>query len=86
MEAPTKWWNFKLSGRVEITLENLKVGTIYYNRTRFKEYFFFNNDFEFTNGWGGMLNANIEPKYQTLDRTYHTVYTVNGEFINHFYS
>lgn len=31
-----------------------------------------------------MLNANIEPKYQTLDRTYHTVYTVNGEFINHF--
>ena len=30
MEAPTKWWNFKFSGRVEITPENLQIGTAFY--------------------------------------------------------
>lgn len=84
MEAPTKWWNFKFSGRVEITPENLQIGTAFYNKTRFKEYFSFNNNFEFTNGWGGMLNASIEPKYQTLERTYHTVYSVNGRIYKSF--
>ena len=36
MEAPTKWWNFKFSGRVEITPENLQIGTAFYNKTRSK--------------------------------------------------
>ncbi|MFG6409906.1 MAG: hypothetical protein K1V92_02480, partial [Bacteroides acidifaciens] len=30
-------------------------------------------------GWGGMLNANFDPTYRTLDRTYHAVYNVNGQ-------
>lgn len=79
MESPAKWWRFKLSGRIEITPENTTLDGIHYNKTRFKEYFYFNNNFRFGHGWGGMLNANVEPTYRTLDRTYHAVYNVSGQ-------
>ncbi len=78
MESPVKWWRFKLSGRVEITPENITIDGVYYNKTRFKEYFYFNNNFTFAKGWGSMLNATFEPTYRTLDRTYHSVYDVTG--------
>lgn len=78
IESPVKWWRFKLSGRVEITPENATVGGVLYDKTRFKEYFYFNNNFTFSNGWGGMLNATFEPTYRNLDRTYHAVYDVTG--------
>ena len=84
MESPTKWWRFKLSGRIEITPENTTLDRIHYNKTRFKEYFYFNNNFRFGHGWGGMLNANFEPTYRTLDRTYHAVYNVNGQVYKTF--
>ena len=84
MEAPKQWWNFKISSRVEITPENMQIGTTYYDRTRFKEYFYFNNNFKLANGWGGMLNANIEPTYRTFERTYHTVYSVDGRIYKSF--
>lgn len=57
---------------------------IHYNKTRFKENFYFNNNFRFGHGWGGMLNANFEPTYRTLDRTYHAVYNVNGQVYKTF--
>ena len=82
--APCKWWRFKLSGRIEITPENTTVGNVHYNKTRFKEYFYLNNNFTFPNGWGGMLNANVEPTFHTLDRTYHTVYNVSGQIYKTF--
>lgn len=78
MESPTKWWRFKMSGRVEITPENNTIGGVLYNKTQFKEYFYFNNNFSFSNGWGGMLNATFEPTHRNLDRTYHAVYDVTG--------
>ncbi len=78
MESPAKWWRFKLSGRVEITPENITIGSVHYDKTRFKEYFYFNNSFSFHNGWGGMLNVTFEPTYRNLDRTYHAVYDVSG--------
>ena len=78
MESPAKWWRFKLSGRVEITPEDIVMSGEHYNKTRLKEYFYFNNNFSFSNGWGGMLNATLEPTYRNLDRTYHTVYDVSG--------
>lgn len=84
MEAPVKWWRFKLSGRVEITPENTTINGVLYNKTRFKEYFYFNNNFTFSNGWGGMLNANFEPTFRTLDRTYHAVYNVSGQIYKTF--
>lgn len=84
MEAPTKWWRFKLSGRVEITPENLTLGDVHYGKTRFKEYFYFNNNFTFSDGWGGMLNANLEPTYSLYDRTYHAVYNVGGRVYKNF--
>lgn len=84
MEAPVKWWRFKLSGRVEITPENTTIDGVLYNKTRFKEYFYFNNNFTFSNGWGGMLNANFEPTFRTLDRTYHAVYNVSGQIYKTF--
>ena len=79
IETPVKWWESKLSGRIEITPENIKIDNVYYGKTRFKEYFSFNNSFTFSNGWGAMLNANLEPTFRTLDRTYHAVYNVNGQ-------
>ncbi len=84
VEAPVKWWRFKLSGRVEITPENTTIDGVLYNKTRFKEYFYFNNNFTFSNGWGGMLNANFEPTFRTLDRTYHAVYNVSGQIYKTF--
>lgn len=84
IEAPLKWWKFKLSGRIEITPENTTIANIHYGKTRIKEYFYFNNNFRFTNGWGGMVNVNFEPTYRTLDRTYHAVYNVNGQIYKSF--
>lgn len=84
IEVPLKWWKFKLSGRVEITPENITIDGIHYGSTRFKEYFYFNNNFRFPQGWGGLLNINFEPTYRTLDRTYHTVYNVSGQIYKSF--
>lgn len=84
IDSPRKWWKFKLSARVEISPENISVGGIHYGKTRFKEYFSLNNNFRFANGWGGMLNVNLEPTYRTLDRTYHSVYSVSGRIYKTF--
>lgn len=84
IESPVKWWKFKLSGRIEITPENITIANIHYGKTRLKEYFYFNNNFRFSHGWGGMLNVNFEPTYKTLDRTYHAVYNVNGKIYKSF--
>ena len=84
IEAPLGWWKFKLSGRIEITPENTTIANIHYGKTRIKEYFYFNNNFRFPNGWGGMVNVNFEPTYRTLDRTYHAVYNVNGQIYKSF--
>lgn len=84
IEAPLKWWKFKLSGRIEITPENTTIANIHYGKTRLKEYFYFNNNFRFSNGWEGMVNVNFEPTYRTLDRTYHAVYNVNGQIYKSF--
>lgn len=84
MPSPLKWWSFKLSGRVEITPEDLILGGVRYDKTRFREYFYFNNNFTFAHGWGGMLNADFEPVFHNLDRTYHTVYNVSGRVYKTF--
>ena len=84
MESPLKWWQFKLAGRVEITPENAVIGGVKYDKTRFKEYFYFNNNFNFSSGWGGMLNANLEPTFRTFDRTYHAVFNVDGRIYKNF--
>lgn len=84
IEAPVNWWKFKLSGRIEITPENITIANIHYGKTRLKEYFYFNNNFRISNGWGGMLNINLEPTYRTLDRTYHAVYNVSGQIYKSF--
>lgn len=77
-ESPAQWWSFKLTGRVEITPEDLTIDGVYYGSTHCKEYFAFNNDFSFKNGWGGYLNATFEPTYRSYSRVYHSVYDVSG--------
>lgn len=84
MPSPLKWWSFKLSGRVEITPEDFTLGGVHYDKTRFREYFYFNNNFTFAHGWGGMLNADFEPTFHNLDRTYHAVYNVSGRVYKTF--
>lgn len=86
IERPLEWWKFKLSGRIEITPENTTVANVHYGKTRLKEYFDFNNNFRFSNGWGGTLDVVFEPIYRTLDRTYHAVYNVNGQIYKSFMS
>lgn len=78
IDSPCKFWRFKLAGRVEISPERMTLDNIRYNSTRFKEYFYFNNDFSFPNQWGSMLYFNIEPTFKDFNRTYHYVYSVTG--------
>lgn len=82
--SPFKWWRFKISGQLMVSPENTTLGNVHYGKTRLKEYFFFNNSFIFKNGWGGMLNMNLEPTYRSLDRTYHAVYNVDGRVYKTF--
>ena len=47
-------------------------------RHGFREYIDFNNNFSFTESFGGMLNLNVEPAYKIFDRNYHSVYNLTG--------
>lgn len=78
-ENPAKWWNFKLSGRLEIHPEAVTIGKQFYDNSHVKTYFIWNNNFSFAHGWGGYLNAEYEPTYHNYDRTYHSVYLVDGQ-------
>lgn len=78
IDSSSKFWRFKLAGRVEISPERMTLDNIRYNSTRFKEFFYFNNDFSFPNQWGSMLYFNIEPTFKDFNRTYHYVYSVTG--------
>lgn len=80
----TKWWMFKLSGRLEIFPEDITISGVHYGKTRLKEYFSMNHNFNFKGGWGGMLNGSWEPTYHNLDRTYHAVYDLNGRIYKDF--
>ncbi len=82
--TPVKWWRFKLSGRIEITPEDITLSGVHYGKTRFREYFYINNNVTFPGGWGGMLNANLEPTYRNYDRTYHAVYNIGGRIYKTF--
>ncbi|MDE6680108.1 MAG: outer membrane beta-barrel family protein, partial [Muribaculaceae bacterium] len=86
IEAPLRWWKFKLSGRIEITPENITIDNTHYGNTRFKEYFALNNNFSFSGDWGGILNLNFEPTFRTLDRTYHAVYNIEGRIYKTFFN
>lgn len=84
IENPVKWWRFKLSGRLEITPENMTISDVVYDQVRLKSYFYFNNSFKFSSTSGGMLNANVEPYYRKYDRAYHTVFQVEGRIYKSF--
>lgn len=84
MESPTRWWHFKLAGRMEITPENTTIDGVRYDKTHFKEYFYFNNSFNFSRNWGAMLNIDLEPQYNSFDRTYYAVSNVNGRLYKTF--
>lgn len=78
-ENPTKWWNLKLLGRLEIYPEAVTIGKQFYDKNHVKTYFTWNNNFSFAHGWGGYLNAEYEPTCHSYDRTYHSVYLVDGQ-------
>jgi len=78
MASPTKWWNYKLSGRMEILPEDATIGSVRYNETHLKYYFYLNNNFNFSHDWGALLNAYVEPTFHTFDRTYHAVSGLSG--------
>ncbi len=84
MESPTRWWRFKLAGRMEMTPENATIAGVRYDKTHFKEYFYFNNSFNFSPNWGAMLNIDLEPKYHSYDRTYYAVSNVTGRLYKSF--
>ena len=76
---PVKPWTMKLSGRYQICPEDLTLGGVYYGKTRFRQYYAMYNTFSFQHGWGGMLNINYEPTFKDYDRTYYTVWNVDGQ-------
>ncbi len=76
---PTKAWKMKLSGRIEIHPEDMTLGGVYYGKTRVRQYYTMYNSFNFSHGWGGMVNAIFEPTYKTYDRTYYRVYNIGGQ-------
>lgn len=78
-ENPIKCWNFKLSGRLEVRSEAVTIGKQFYDKSHVKTYFTWNNNFSFAHGWGGYVNAEFEPTYRNYDRTYHSVYLVDGQ-------
>lgn len=82
---PTKTWNMKLSGRVEIHPEDLTLGGVYYGKTRIRQYYTMYNSLNFAHGWGGMVNAIFEPTFKTYDRTYYRVYNIGGQIYKSAY-
>lgn len=42
------------------------------------------NTFTVPHGWGGMLNLQWEPTFDTYDRTYHAVYKCGGQVYKTF--
>ena len=79
-----KCWTVKLSGRLSLIKENSEIGGVYYNNKRFRQYYSFNTSLNLKHGWGGSLSAFVEPTYHLYDRTYHTVYQVDGTFYKTF--
>ena len=77
IEKPIKWWQFKLSGRIEITPENLTLNNVRYSKTRLKQNYAFSNNFQINPTTGATLSATVEPTFRTYDRTYHSVYSVD---------
>lgn len=84
--TPLKWWTAKLSGRLEAHFEDVTLGGVEYNDTHLRQYYSLYNSFNFSKGWGGMLNAIYEPTFTTYDRTYHTVYNVGGQVYKMMYN
>lgn len=77
--SPVKPWTTKLSGRFDISPENMTLGGVYYGKTRFRQYYFMNNTFNFTHGWGGMLNIRYEPTFKDYAETLYTVWDISGQ-------
>lgn len=69
---------------MEMTPENATIAGVRYDKTHFKEYFYFNNSFNFSPNWGAMLNIDLEPKYHSYDRTYYAVSNVTGRLYKSF--
>lgn len=82
---PVKPWLMKFSARYEFRPEDMTLSGVYYGKVRLRQYYMFYNDFNFTHGWGGMVNFNYEPTYRHYDRTYHAVYNLSGSLYNNFW-
>lgn len=79
-----KCWTVKLTGRFSLIKENSEIGGVYYNSKRFRQFYSFNTSLNLKYGWGGSLSAFVEPTYHSYDRTYHTVYQVDGTLYKTF--
>lgn len=77
-------WTVKLTGRFSLIKENSEIGGVYYNSKRFRQFYSFNTSLNLKYGWGGSLSAFVEPTYHSYDRTYHTVYQVDGTLYKTF--
>lgn len=75
---PLKPWRLKFITRFSLNPEDVTIGNVHYDKTRFRHIYILNNSFSFKKGWNASLNADLEPTYHSLDRTYHTVYKVQG--------
>lgn len=81
---PVKQWRLKFISRFSLNPEDVTIGGVHYDKTRFRHIYILNNSLTFKHGWGGSINADLEPTYNYLDRTYHTVYSVDGKIYKTF--
>lgn len=76
---PAKYWNMKISSRLESHPEDITLGGVAYRKKPIRQYYTVYNTYSLEHGWGGMLNMMLEPTFKSYDRTYHTVYNVGGQ-------
>lgn len=81
---PIQQWRLKFTTRLSLNPENVTLGGVHYDKTRFRHIYILNNSFTFRNDWSLTLNADLEPTFHRIDRTYHTVYKVQGSIAKSF--
>ena len=70
-------WTVKGIARIGFNPENCSLGGVDYKGTRLRQYYSLSTSLNLQHGWGGSINAYIEPTYRYLDRTYHTVWQMD---------
>jgi hypothetical protein len=74
----TQWWDAKISGSISRSYNKINYDDWIEDQRIWRYYFNLNNNFRFSNDWGGSLSFYDEPTFKDEDRTYKAVYGVGS--------